>query len=424
MKKILVIGFGKSGKAAAEFLLKQNKKVIAVDQKSLEIAKNPEVQELLKNGLQLLPDLIEKIDFSEIGQVILSPGVIPSHPLAKEAQKRKIEIIGEIELGFRHLKNPAIGVTGTNGKTTVTLLCAHILNYAGMKATLLGNMGTPLTSFAGKSDEILVVELSSFQLETLRQKCLDAAVVLNITPDHLDRYPTLIQYAGAKLRIRDVMKEEGKLFISKSVSEKFLPDEKYPLYDDVSDLEGKRFLAPLISGKIAINRENALAAFRLCSHFGVKPKTFMEALKTFKAPPHRIEYVAEINEISFYNDSKATNVESVIHAVKTLSGPIILIAGGLDKGTPFSPWIQTFKGKVKRVYVIGIAAKKIKQELESSFEVIHADSLFDAVQKAYKSAARKDQILLSPGCASFDSFRNYEHRGEEFKRCVKELRDC
>jgi UDP-N-acetylmuramoylalanine--D-glutamate ligase len=420
-KTVLIIGFGKSGRSAGKLYLDLGKKVYAVDSKAPVLRQTLEAQELLQKGVELFEDS-EKIDFTNIEQVLLSPGVSPSHPLVLEAKKREIEVIGEIELGFRHLKNPAIGITGTNGKTTVTLLTAHILNSCGKKANALGNVGTPLTSFKGSKEEILVTELSSFQLETMKTKCLDAAVILNITPDHLDRYRSIEEYAQAKLRIKEVLKPSGKLYIGKKLSSKYFRKNKQEVFDDTTLLRDHPVLEPLLRGKkLNVNRQNALASYWLCKAFGVSDEKFMKALQTFQAPPHRLEFLGETRGISFYNDSKATNIESVLHAVKTLKGPLILIAGGVDKGAPYTPWKKPFQKKVKRIYAIGLAAKKIKEQLESNFEVILADSLYDASQKAYKNADAKDQILLSPGCASFDSFRNYEHRGDEFRRFVHEI---
>ncbi len=330
-------------------------------------------------------------------------------------------MIGEIELGFRYFKNPAIGITGTNGKTTVTLLIAHILNAAGKKAMALGNVGVPLTSFEGDSNEILVVELSSFQLETLKTKCLDAAVFLNLSPDHLDRYPSVKEYGKAKLSIVNVLKPNGIFFAGKKIPKRYFNTSSPIFFDDVQDIKKSSLLSYLNQKDARVNMQNALAAYRLCSLFGVSDATFLKALTTFQSPPHRLEYIGETKGISFYNDSKATNIESVLHAVKTLSGPLILIAGGVDKGYPYFPWKKAFRNKVKCIFAIGLAAKKIKEQLESDFKVIIADSLSDAVQQAYRCAEAKDQILLSPGCSSYDNFRNYEHRGEEFKNILKEI---
>ncbi len=412
MKRTVIIGLGISGRSAAAFLLKQKKEVVAVDRNWEELSKDTKIHVLMDQGMELFPDT-KKIDFSSVEMVVLSPGVSPYHPLLQEAKKSGIEIIGEVELGFRYLTNKAIGITGTNGKTTVTLLVAHILNTAGFSAKAVGNVGVPLTSYVSGTD-ILIVELSSFQLETLQQKCLDAAVILNITPDHLDRYPSFNEYAKAKKRIVKALKKGAPLY-----THPFLHMKRGIPYTRVKKMA---VLQPLISGcRLPIGKENALAAYHLTAQFGVKPKEFMDALFTFSPPPHRIEFVKEINGIFFYNDSKGTNVEAVIHAVKTLQGPIVLIVGGLDKGTSFSPWIQAFKGKVKRIYAIGIAAQKIVKALESDFDVIVSKNLEAAVKLAYKDAHPKDQVLLSPGCASFDCFRNYEHRGEEFKRFVCQL---
>ncbi len=415
--KVLIIGFGISGRSSAKLYLKQGKEVIAVDQKALLLKQSSEVQDLLAQGVRLLGENQEPVDFSSIEEVLLSPGVSPSHPLVLQAKQKGIEVIGEIELAFRHLENPAIGITGTNGKTTVTLLTAHILNACGKKAKALGNMGTPLTSFEGEKEEILVVELSSFQLETLTKKCLDAAVILNITPDHLDRYRSVKEYAQAKLHIQNVLKPEGELYVSKQVKSRYFRGKNPSCFDDVTD----RQVQKMFGKDQKVNKQNALASFRLCSFFGVKEEEFAKAVQTFQAPPHRLEFIKEVKGISFYNDSKATNVESVLHAVKTLPGPLILIVGGVDKGSPYTPWKKAFKKKVKKLFAIGLAAKKIQEELGSDFEVVLAASLYEALQKAFTSAEKNDKILLSPGCASFDSFRNYEHRGDEFKRFVHEI---
>ncbi|HSW72479.1 MAG TPA: Mur ligase family protein [Chlamydiales bacterium] len=401
MNRVIVLGFGKSGKAAAALYLKHGFKVVALDKAKPE---SP------LNGIELKDDDVEKVDFSNVKELLLSPGISPSHPVVLEAKRRKIPVVGEIELGFRYFKNRAIGITGSNGKTTVTLLTTHVLNSAGIKARALGNVGVPLTSFNGDEKEILVVELSSFQLETLKEVCLDAALITNITPNHLDRYPSMDEYRSAKLEIQKVIKPNEVLFIHSNLK-KWIEHESFN-YDKI----------PLkIRGKYPIHKENLLAAFSLASYFGVKKKEFFSALKTFTPPPHRLECVGKKDGVTFYNDSKATTIESVIYAVKTLKGPVNLIVGGVDKGAPYFPWKKAFKNRVKRIYAIGLAAKKIKEELESDFEVILEDSMSQALSSAYKSAEVNDIILLSPGCSSYDSFRSFEHRGDEFRFQVQQL---
>lgn len=373
----LVIGFGASGRSAAELLRKNGKKALIVD-------RDP------KYGFP------ETVEMKEIEQVILSPGIPRSHPLVGEAVERGIEVIGEAEFAFRHLKNRAIGITGTNGKTTTTLMIQHLLERAGKKAVALGNIGRSLSSYAlnPNPEDLLVVELSSFQLETMASKCLDAALLLNITPDHLDRYDSVREYAMAKCRIENCLKNDGVLWISNQVVQE---------------------AGDLLRSHNLFGENNAQAAAAVCRHFGIDEID----LSAFRKPAHRIEFVEEWEGIQFYNDSKATNIDSVRYAVAEIDGPIILLAGGVDKGASYRPWIADFCGKVKRIVAFGQAASKIECELKKDIWVDRVEGLHDAIFCAMRSAERGMKILLSPGCSSFDQFRNYEHRGEEFCRMVR-----
>ena len=374
MKKTLIIGWGRSGKAAGAFLKKLGREYLVFDD-------NSEVSDLPALGT---------IYLSEISQIILSPGFDPRCTFIDEAKKRGIEVIGEMELGLRYVKNPCIGITGTNGKTTTTLLCAHFLNQSGIKAVSLGNIGTPLTEYLlDPADEVLVLEFSSYQIETLKSRSLDAVAILNISPNHLDRYDSFEHYRDTKLELKKFLKEDG-------------------LY-----IEGKD-CTEFVEG---VHPENYGIAKRLASYMGAKSFS----LDGFERPEHRLSFVCKKEGVSFYNDSKSTNVESVIFAVESIDDPIILICGGVHKGFPYAPWKKAFQKRVKRVYAIGNSAKKIAKELESDFDIIFADSLEDAVKKAYLSAEKNDTILLSPGCSSFDHFKNYEHRGEEFIRIANNL---
>ncbi|MBF8263169.1 MAG: murD [Parachlamydiales bacterium] len=424
-KKAIVIGLGVSGRSCVELLFAEKKSVLALDKNAGALMSDPNVKTLLSRGLELDTDQ-KQVDWSQIDQVVISPGIALTHPVAAQALVKKIEVIGEIELAFRRLQNPCIGVTGTNGKTTVVLLICHILRMAGMKAQSLGNIGTSLSSYALSPDpnEILVVELSSFQLETIEKKCLDAAFILNITPDHLDRYAGMDEYARAKCKIESCLKEGGEMWVSKQTAHDFghwLHRAK--IIDDRGSFENSAIatISPMRYIQLGVpERQNIQAAELACRRFGVNEAQFWRGLETFRKPKHRIEYVGEWNGITFYNDSKATNIDSVMHAVGLFEGPIILLAGGVHKGWSYRPWIESFQGKVTRVVAFGQAAAVIEEDLKNDLIVDRVETLTQAVRTAVQNAGPKTAILLSPGCSSFDQFRNYEHRGNEFKRIIEE----
>ena len=299
MGKVAVIGMGKSGESAAKLLRKQGHQVTCFDQKS---------------GGTILSDR-EPYNFEGFEFAVLSPGVPPSNVLVRLLERDGIEILSEIELALRSMKNrTVIAITGTNGKTTVTQMIAHSLNFLGIKAHAVGNIGRPLSD-ALDEEGVFVVELSSFQLERTFTPGFDVAVLLRITPDHMDRYPTFVDYAEAKVRIASLIKPEGLLVVHQDTTKMFphLP-------------EGKR-----IGWRDA---ENEQAAIYTLSHFGKTALEVKKALATFRTAPHRIEWIKEVNGVNFYNDSKATNVDSVLFALKSMKGPIHLIAGGKHKGSP------------------------------------------------------------------------------------------
>lgn len=395
--RCIIFGLGISGKAAASFLLSQGHFVIGVDKKADQL----DFQQEFKNCVNLpSPTAVSRIILSNedvsldnVEQLILSPGIPLSHPLVQKALERKIEVIGEVEFAFRHIRNRCIGITGSNGKTTTTLQIAHVLNCAGIPARAVGNVGVSLSTVLGNVDPnvVLVVELSSFQLETLKTRCLDFAVILNITENHLDRYPSMKEYAAAKLSIRHCLKDHGVLFVSNQVISQYHL-ETFCLVDN--------------------------APFAICQQFGITEETFREALLTFKKPLHRIEWVAEIDGVVFYNDSKSSNVESVMYAVRKLSGPLIVIVGGTDKGSSYFPWVDCFKGVVKHVIAYGMARDKIEKEIGPFFPFTKVGPFAEAVEIAFTIAREKDTVLLSPGCSSYDQFPNFERRGEAFKELV------
>lgn len=423
MKSTLILGLGKSGRAAAELLLLHHQNVVAFDDYSSSLE---EVICLEKKGLKCISDP-RAICWEEINQCVISPGIDPRHEIYTLAKDRGISIVTEVELALPFISVPLIAVTGTNGKTTVTLLIEHVLNTNGICAKAIGNVGVPLCAYvlAPEKADVLVVELSSFQLETLHSSVFDQAIILNITPDHLDRYSDMQAYARAKLCLQHCIKEHGSLFVHEKVAEQFgflLQKKEYQTFSlHQKDIE---YFPSLLYRECAEHeKENTLAAWTLCKSFDISNAQFTRALATFCKPPHRLEYVDSIDGVDYYDDSKGTNIDAVICAVRTMKGKVILIAGGVDKRSAYAVWKEPFLGKVKQVIAIGLAAKKIEEELHPFIPVICTDSMRSAVVMAKGLAKEKESVLLSPGCASFDMFCDYAHRGKEFQYQVRLLRD-
>lgn len=411
-KKVLVVGLGVSGKGAARLLKKQGHQVIGVDQSPEEI----------QLEIELFSDQREFVPF-DFDLVILSPGVPATHRLVLEARKRGIEVIGEAELAFRHMKNRCIGITGTNGKTTLVSLIAHVLNHGGKKAKSLGNIGESLAEYLLSQDEeeIIVAELSSFQLETMQTPLLDIGVIINITPDHLDRYPSFEEYKKTKCHIISCIKPSGILIYDQSLDEDISSYLNFEIKREI--ISSDSYLQLTKNGGYSSFQVDPSAqfAFAVVEKFGITPEMFLAAYATYKKPLHRIEYVRQFNGVTFYNDSKGTTPESVLFAVKQIRGPIILIAGGLNKGGHFTIWKEAFKGRVESIFAIGQAAPLLLEELGESFPVMIKDDLKSAFTSACGLAKNGDTVLLSPGCASFDQFKNYMHRGDVFKDLVNSL---
>lgn len=439
-KKALVIGLGISGRSAVSFLLRKKALVTGVDNNLDLLHKNPELQSLSKKGLKTYHES-ENINVENFDLIVVSPGVPESHPLYKKAREKNLEIVGEVELACRYIKGTFLGITGTNGKTTVTLLVTHVLNQNGKPAYALGNSGVALTSEdaekAMSENAIIVAELSSYQLDTMHTQVIDAAVLLNITPDHLDRYHTMENYAKSKWHIQDCVKAKGVFYAEESSWKEFghlLKGAKPKLYGYSADCQVTSDLTSLIidnkkmsplpdscKGKQNHDLENLMAAYALCSYVGITPEQFMSAFATFKKPSHRIEYITTLDGVLYYDDSKGTNLDAVIRAVNSLPGHMVLIAGGVDKGAAYTPWIAAFENKVKCVCAIGQAAPKIEKDIGHAIPVKLFHSLEEAVRHAANLAKSGEIVLLSPGCSSFDMFKDYAHRGEEFQRIVKQL---
>lgn len=455
--RVLVIGLGISGQSAASFLLKREAEVVGLDSNPMLDSTHEKISGLCRRGMSFVRgESIE--DINQFDLVVVSPGISRSHPLYLKALEQGIEVIGEVELACREITTKCVAVTGTNGKTTVTLLTAHILEKAGIKAKALGNVGVPLTSavdaLGNDKADVFVIELSSFQLETLTKRFIDAAVILNITPDHLDRYPSMEEYAAAKIGVEKNLKENGRLFVEDKCSKDFGRlfnegqyaiygyDPQNHLYTDTQSIyhEGKQVLkiselldfsssnAAQPSGKLHMpgsgrshDLENIMASYALCSSLSISPQDFLIGFASFQKPSHRIEFVKTVNGVHYYDDSKGTNIDAVIRAVEVLKGDIILIAGGVDKGFPYTPWIDAFGGKVKAICAIGQSKEKMKNDLEIAIPVMLFPDLEQAVVFAASMAKTGDNILLSPGCSSFDMFKDYVHRGLEFQRIVNGL---
>ena len=367
--KALVLGLGMSGKSAKALLERRGVDVVTCD------------------------DALEPKEFSDLSEFDLfvpSPGISPKHPLYKQALSSGIQIKGEVELFLEETDQLCIGITGTNGKTTMALLITHMLNCAGKRAVCGGNVGAALSSIDKQA--ICVLELSSFQLETMKTRGLDMGIFLNFTPDHLDRYPSFEDYRDAKIAMEHVIKEEGKLFVHESIDPKFFT----------------RPIEVFAGGSVEIAR-------RVCEELGVRD---FASLKTFQRPPHRLEFVEEIDGVVFINDSKATNVEATIHALSEVKHELVLILGGKDKGLCFASLSSKVPSSC-RVVIYGEAREKIANQLQPLSEVHKVETLREAVDLARSLARAHDVVLFSPGCASFDAFSNYEERGEAFKQYVR-----
>lgn len=446
-KKVLVSGVAKSGISAAYLLKKLGANVTIQDAKT-EDKLGDVVTELKNNGITLFlganpDDIIEDMDI-----LVMSPGVPTDLPFVNKARENNIPVIGEIELAYMFCKSPIIGITGTNGKTTTTTLVGDICKAYYNNTFVVGNIGNPFADITldTTNDGAIVAELSSFQLETIKEFTPKVSAVLNITPDHLNRHHTLENYIAAKERVFEnqtaddycilnyndettkamANKTKAKVIffsLNNSLEEGIYSDDKSIYikalgYDQkVVDIDELKILG-------GHNVENAMAAIGCSIALGVPMDIVVKVLKAFTAVEHRIEYVTTVNDIEFYNDSKGTNPDASIKAVEAMKRPICIIAGGYDKGSDFTEWIDTFKGRVKFVAVIGAVKDKIVDTLNKADFTNYktADTFEEAIDLCYENAEKGDCVLLSPACASWDMFKSYEQRGEIFKDYVRKLK--
>jgi UDP-N-acetylmuramoylalanine--D-glutamate ligase len=405
-KRALVVGLARSGRAAAAALARRGVQVVAADR-----SRDADPGRLGDAGVELRLGTEEEALLAGVELVIKSPGVPAESPLVAAARARGIPLWSEVELGYRLLPAGArlIGVTGTNGKTTTTELLGAILRTDRRPVEVAGNVGRALTDAAeaAAEDSWVVCELSSFQLEDVRTLACDVAVLLNLEPDHLDRHGTFNAYRAAKLRIFERAR-------AKVVPRGFGLDGIEFSADDPLPAE------PLIPGRH--NRENAAAAAAAARAAGVPDKAIAEALRSFPGVPHRLEFVRELRGVRWVNDSKATNTAAARRGVAAYHAPLRLILGGSLKGEDFAPFARDLPGNVRSIYLIGAAADELAAALEAAGRsYVRAEDLPTAVTRAAADAESGDVVLLSPACASFDQFANFEERGDTFRRLVQEL---
>jgi UDP-N-acetylmuramoylalanine--D-glutamate ligase len=402
MKKVLILGYGASGKACGKWLEQMGDSVFIFDDKNLNLPSQVHLDQL--------KDLC--LDYA-----IASPGFSFTHPCSLLLENLHVPLISEAEWAFQYLPQKKIAITGTNGKTTVTYLCEHLLNFAGIKAKACGNVAKDksLASaiFDTDSDTVLVCELSSFQLERLHHVSFLTSCVLNVTPDHLDRYPSMDEYAKAKFNLQ---------FLSDTffVFHKTLDEFRHLVKEAVIAFSDHDFFMDL-SSYAAHDRVNIVAAWNLLKPFGMTQDLFEKGVTTFKKPSYRFEKVSEISSITFINDSKATNVDATIQALKSLNNPTHLLVGGFDKGYPYQDWIDHLKN-VKKVYCFGQAKEKIAKDLQNSCDLVLKNTMQEAIDEAYLNANSGETVLLSPGCSSFDAFIDYADRGKKFNEYVMNLK--
>ncbi|AEH44317.1 UDP-N-acetylmuramoylalanine/D-glutamate ligase [Thermodesulfatator indicus DSM 15286] len=436
-KKVVVLGFGRSGQAATRLLLLAGARVVVSDSRPKEklpqsLVHNFEEQGVLFDTGAHRPEVFEGTDL-----VVISPGVPPD--AAAPARERNIPVIGELELGYRFLLpgKKILAITGTNGKTTTTAMATDILRLSGKQVFVGGNYGTPLSEFIinGQKADYLVLETSSFQLESIDTFRPQVAVILNITPDHLERYAGFKEYALAKARIYENQTPEDFVILPEELLE-ILPTPKSKMFflgkkgTNGAELKGSSFVLHLPSGP----EEYSLAGFKLLGEhnrlnftvaalaarlLGATPQGIKEAIKSFIGFPHRLEFVGTFGGVYFVNDSKATNVDATLKALRGLSAPIILIMGGKHKGSSYRPLMGEIKRKVKLLILMGESRYVMAEDLRECTDMKIVENLEEAVAVAISEATLGDTVLLSPAAASFDQFENYQERGDVFKELVK-----
>lgn len=448
-QKVLVVGTGISGIAAAELLQSKNVDTVLFDgNKELDVNKLYEKAPKLKEMPIILGELTEE-QMHEFGVAVLSPGVPTDLPMVERLRAQNVAIWGEIELAYYFGKGRLIAITGTNGKTTTTALTGAIMKNYYKDVRIVGNIGIPYTSEAATmtNDTVTVAEISSFQLETIHDFCPEVSAILNITEDHLNRHHTMECYIKTKEDItrnqtKDqvcVLNYEDEVLRSfgESAPAKVVYFSSHRKLDNGFYLEGEDIYYAVDGQRTHVinvnelnllgrhNYENVMAACAMSVNFGVPMDKIVEVLKTFQAVEHRIEYVTEKRGVKFYNDSKGTNPDAAIQGIRAMNRPTFLIGGGYDKQSEYDEWIEAFDGKVKKLVLIGQTAEKIENcaHRHGFMDTVRKDTFEEAIQYCYDNAKSGDAVLLSPACASWGMFPNYEERGRIFKEYVRNLEE-
>ncbi len=440
--KALVIGMRKSGLASVELLTRQGAAVVAADLKPLEDLEGagPLLERLGVPFERQSADVFHDRDL-----IVLSPDVPADLPPLEEARARGAKVIGEVELAAPFLKGRTIGITGSNGKTTTTSLIGHILREAGAPVQVGGNIGTPVTAMieTSREDGWNVLELSSFQLETIETFRADIGLALNVTQNHLDRHHTFERYAAAKGRLFETMRPGDLAVLNAAdpvcVSYAERTEAKVEWFSGVGQaLPPAKISASICDATLILhdhplipatdvpirgrhNLENVLAAAIASAAAGLSHESIAAAVRTFRAVEHRLEFVRTVSGVDFYNDSKATSVDATLKAVDAFPGNLWVILGGKDKGLDYAALREPLARKARAALLIGAASPKIAAQLDGAVRLIDAKTIDRAIALAFGEAQPGDTVLLAPACASFDQFRSYEHRGEVFKQLVNDL---
>lgn len=446
-KKVLVVGLGRSGIAAVQAMVKLGADVTVQDSKDVDRIDGQLVTFLQGKGVKFCLGEIPE-NMGEFDMLVLSPGVDPELKFIQDAEKAGAEIIGELEIAFRIASGHFVAITGTNGKTTTTTLTGEIFKKAGKPTHVVGNIGVAVISKAldTGTDDWLITETSSFQLQTTKYFKPVISAILNVTPDHLNRHHTMENYGLTKGKIFENQDKNGYCILNaddeicRSLAEKC--KAKVVFFSSSKELETGAFVKDgklvIAEGKDKItelcaqeelkiigmhNVENALAASAMCYYAGIEPSVISEVLKSFAGVAHRIEYCGSIDGVKFYNDSKGTNVDATLTALNAIKKNIILIAGGDGKSQDFMPLAEKLEGRVKHLVLIGRDGPKIAEAAEKAGfkEYTYGVDMGDCVNKAFKLASDGDTVLLSPACASWDMYDNFEQRGDHFKEMVGKL---
>jgi UDP-N-acetylmuramoylalanine--D-glutamate ligase len=434
-QNIAVLGAGLSGNAAALLLTSEGARVTMLDSAEQKNLLKSTLDNLRAQGVHVICGAAADEDSSAYDMAILSPGIDPASPLVRNFLLRGIEIISELELGWRLCEIPVIAVTGTNGKTTTTELLAQMLNACGQRTIACGNIGKPLSEVAREKQlfDVLTVEVSSFQLEAVRTFHPSISLWLNFAPDHLDRHRSVADYRAAKLRIFENQTEDDVAVVNALENLPGMRPRKitFSAYTNKSDFrlsEGaivyrNEPVLRLADMKLrgSHNVENIMAALAAGMARGLALQEMAPALCAYQPQPHRCELVREVGGVSYINDSKATNLDALEKALNAQTKPVVLIAGGKDKGFTFDPLRSLVREKVKSAILIGEMAERIGRSWNDAVECKIANSLADAVERAHGSARPGEVVLFSPGTSSFDMFKSYADRGDQFREFVQAL---